>query len=96
MSHCEWPLRVNFGLRVKVALSGFATDVKVSRQLNVGATVLSRSIKEIPQVMKAVQLTGHGGLEKLVVREDIPVPVPGPRDVQGERCQRRGQPTSIA
>ena len=34
-----------------------------------------------PKVMKAVQLTGHGGLDKLVLRQDIPVPVPGPRDV---------------
>lgn len=34
-----------------------------------------------PKVMKAVQLTGHGGLDKLVLRQDVPVPVPGPRDV---------------
>jgi NADPH:quinone reductase-like Zn-dependent oxidoreductase len=31
--------------------------------------------------MKAVLLTGHGGLEKLVYREDVPDPVPGPADV---------------
>lgn len=31
--------------------------------------------------MKGVQLTGHGGLDKLVIRNDIPVPTPGPRDV---------------
>ena len=31
--------------------------------------------------MRAVQLTGHGGLDKLVFRDDVPVPVPGPRDV---------------
>lgn len=30
----------------------------------------------IPETMKAVQLTGHGGLEKLVYREDVPVPRP--------------------
>lgn len=35
----------------------------------------------IPKTMKAVQLMGHGGLGKLVFRDDIPVPVPGPRDV---------------
>lgn len=35
----------------------------------------------IPKVMKGVQLIGHGGLDKLAFREDIPVPVPGPRDV---------------
>jgi alcohol dehydrogenase len=28
----------------------------------------------IPKTMKAVLLTGHGGLEKLVYREDVPVP----------------------
>ena len=31
--------------------------------------------------MKAVVLTGHGGPEKLVYREDVPDPVPGPADV---------------
>jgi NADPH:quinone reductase-like Zn-dependent oxidoreductase len=31
--------------------------------------------------MKAVLLTGHGGLEKLVYREDVDDPVPGPADV---------------
>lgn len=35
----------------------------------------------IPTVMKGIQLTGHGGLDKLVFRDDIPVPTPGPRDV---------------
>lgn len=30
----------------------------------------------IPQMMKGVVLTGHGGLEKLAWREDLPVPVP--------------------
>lgn len=31
--------------------------------------------------MTGVQLTGHGGLDQLVLRHDISVPVPGPRDV---------------
>ena len=31
--------------------------------------------------MHGVWLTGHGGLEKLVVRSDIPVPRPNPREV---------------
>ena len=31
--------------------------------------------------MCGVQLTGHGGLEKLVWREDIPVPRPMPGEV---------------
>ncbi len=32
--------------------------------------------------MKAVVLTGHGGLDKLVYREDWPVPTPNPGEVQ--------------
>lgn len=39
------------------------------------------SMNDIPGVMQGVQLTGHGGLDKLVFRDDIPVPIPGPRDV---------------
>jgi NADPH:quinone reductase-like Zn-dependent oxidoreductase len=35
----------------------------------------------IPAVMRAVLLTGNGGFDKLEVREDIPVPVPGADDV---------------
>ena len=31
----------------------------------------------IPRTMTAVHLTGHGGLDKLVVRHDVPVPTPG-------------------
>lgn len=31
--------------------------------------------------MKGMQLTGHGRLDKLVLRDDIPVPAPGPREV---------------
>lgn len=36
---------------------------------------------KIPASMCGVQLTGHGGLEKLVWREDIPVPRPMPGEV---------------
>lgn len=39
------------------------------------------SVSKISRVMKGVQLTAHGGLDKLVFRDDIPVPVPGSRDV---------------
>ncbi len=36
---------------------------------------------EIPAIMRGVQLTGHGGFDKLAIRRDIPVPEPGPFDV---------------
>ena len=35
----------------------------------------------IPATMRAVLLTGNGGYEKLELRSDVPVPVPGPNDV---------------
>ena len=35
----------------------------------------------IPEVMRAIVLTGHGGIDKLVYREDYPVPSPGPGQV---------------
>lgn len=35
----------------------------------------------IPDTMKAVQLVGHGGLDKLVYKEDVPVPKPQPGEV---------------
>jgi NADPH:quinone reductase-like Zn-dependent oxidoreductase len=35
----------------------------------------------IPATMSAVLLTGHGGIEKLEYREDVPVPVPGEGEV---------------
>lgn len=35
----------------------------------------------LPEEMKGVQLTGHGGLDKLVYREDIPVPRPAAGEV---------------
>ena len=38
-------------------------------------------MNDIPKVMRGVQLTGHGGVDKLEFRDDIPVPTPGPRDV---------------
>jgi NADPH:quinone reductase-like Zn-dependent oxidoreductase len=34
-----------------------------------------------PERMRAVLLTGHGGYERLVHREDVPVPRPGPGEV---------------
>lgn len=37
--------------------------------------------QRIPVTMKAVLLTGHGGLERLEYREDIPVPVAGRNEV---------------
>ncbi|WP_027330977.1 alcohol dehydrogenase family protein [Marinimicrobium agarilyticum] len=35
----------------------------------------------IPETMKAVQLTGHGDLDQLKYREDVPVPKPGSGEV---------------
>ncbi|RJG45522.1 alcohol dehydrogenase family protein [Mesorhizobium sp. DCY119] len=35
----------------------------------------------LPATMRAVLLTGHGGPEKLVYREDVPVPAPAPGEV---------------
>ena len=36
---------------------------------------------KIPKTMTAALLTGHGGLDKLEVRSDLPTPVPGPGEV---------------
>ena len=38
-------------------------------------------IPEIPETMRAVVLTGHGGLERYEYREDHPTPRPGPGEV---------------
>lgn len=38
-------------------------------------------MRSLPEKMRGVWLTGHGGLDKLEVREDIPVPRPTPNDV---------------
>jgi NADPH:quinone reductase-like Zn-dependent oxidoreductase len=35
----------------------------------------------LPPTMRAVLLTGHGGYDRLVLRDDVPVPQPGPGDV---------------
>ena len=31
--------------------------------------------------MKGVHLTGHGGIEKLVYKEDLPIPIPNNNEV---------------
>ena len=36
---------------------------------------------DLPRTMRAVLLTGHGGLDKLEYREDRPLPEPGPQEV---------------
>jgi len=36
---------------------------------------------DLPVTMRGVWLTGHGDMDKLEIRQDIPVPVPGPHDV---------------
>ena len=38
-------------------------------------------MNNLPKKMRGVWLTGHGGMDKLDIREDIPVPSPGPREV---------------
>src|SRR5437879_3509163 len=35
----------------------------------------------VPSTMRAVLLTGHGGVDKLDYRDDVPVPIPGPGEV---------------
>ncbi|NND90606.1 MAG: alcohol dehydrogenase, partial [Granulosicoccus sp.] len=35
----------------------------------------------LPDTMRAMVLTGHGGLDKLQWRENVPVPRPGPGEV---------------
>ena len=35
----------------------------------------------IPATMRAVLLTGHGGYDRLELRDDVPVPTPGPDEV---------------
>jgi len=39
------------------------------------------STSSLPKTMRAVLLTGHGGLDKLVYRDDVPVPIPAPGEV---------------
>ncbi len=34
-------------------------------------------VDQIPSQMTAVQLVGHGGIEMLHYREDVPTPTPG-------------------
>lgn len=36
---------------------------------------------DLPVTMRGVWLTGHGNMDRLDIRQDIPVPVPGPHDV---------------
>lgn len=36
---------------------------------------------DVPSTMRAMVLLGHGGLEQLEYRDDVPVPSPGPDDV---------------
>jgi len=38
-------------------------------------------MNDIPQTMTAALTTGHGGLDVIKVRDDVPVPVPGPGEV---------------
>jgi NADPH:quinone reductase-like Zn-dependent oxidoreductase len=39
------------------------------------------TLSNLPKTMRAVLLTGHGGLDKLEFRDDVPVPAAGPGEV---------------
>ena len=41
----------------------------------------SNPMSDVPETMRAVLLTGHGGPEMLRYREDVPTPVPAPGEV---------------
>ena len=38
-------------------------------------------MNRIPELMRGIQLIGHGGFDQLVFRSDLPVPTPGPQEV---------------
>lgn len=42
---------------------------------------MADNIANLPTRMAAMVLTGHGGIEKLEYRDDVPVPTPGPGEV---------------
>lgn len=42
---------------------------------------MNKAAPSLPATMRAVLLTGYGGIEKLVYRDDIPVPRPGATEV---------------
>ncbi|CDX52884.1 Alcohol dehydrogenase [Mesorhizobium plurifarium] len=48
---------------------------------NKAANLTPGRVADIPDVMTAVLLAGHGGFDKLEYREDVPVPKPGPDEV---------------
>ena len=43
--------------------------------------MVSVTISKIPETMAAMQLTGHGGIDKLVYRQDVPTPRPAKGEV---------------
>lgn len=42
---------------------------------------MTDALDAVPETMRAVRLTGHGGLDRLVYEEDVPVPHPGPGEI---------------
>ncbi|WHO74629.1 alcohol dehydrogenase family protein [Rhizobium sp. BT03] len=44
--------------------------------MNIETTTSKQALQRLPERMKGVLLTGHGGFEKLEYREDIPLPRP--------------------
>ncbi len=52
-------------------------------------------MSERPRTMRGVWLTGHGAMDRLDIRQDIPVPSPGPRDVLIRVAAAGVNPTDI-
>jgi NADPH:quinone reductase-like Zn-dependent oxidoreductase len=48
---------------------------------NEEALAMANNTANLPTRMTAMVLTGHGGIEKLEYRDDVPVPTPGPGEV---------------
>ena len=54
--------------------------MSTSTDTAVGETAAPHAARAAPRLMRAVVLTGHGGLDRLSVRDDWPRPDPGPRE----------------
>lgn len=61
-----------------IVLTGMWFGLKAAAGLRIW---MEPTMKTRPKTMHGVQLIGHGGLEMLDIRRNIPVPAPGPGDV---------------